>query len=113
MVHKNTEGKLDMGILRETAEKCKNWGKWGPDDEAGTLNYIGAEEIIAAAGLIKKGKTFSLGLNFDNQGPQSGLWGNRFNPIHTMLATGTDAISGNQDEGGIRYADDMVSLPLQ
>ena len=52
-----------MNILRETAEKCKNWGKWGPDDEAGTLNYIGAEEIIAAAGLIKKGKTFSLGLN--------------------------------------------------
>ena len=113
MVHKNTEGKLDMGILRETAEKCKNWGKWGPDDEAGTLNYIGADEIIAAAGLIRKGKTFSLGLNFDNKGPQSGLWGNRFNPIHTMLATGTDALSGNQDEGGIRYADDMVSLPLQ
>ena len=113
MVHKNTEGKLDMNILRETAEKCKNWGKWGPDDEAGTLNYIGPEEIIAAAGLIKKGKTFSLGLNFDNQGPQSGLWGNRFNPIHTMLATGTDALAGNQDEGGIRYADDMVSLPLQ
>ena len=113
MVHKNTEGQLDMNILRETAEKCKNWGKWGPDDEAGTLNYIGPEEIIAAAGLIKKGKTFSLGLNFDNQGPQSGLWGNRFNPIHTMLATGTDALAGNQDEGGIRYADDMVSLPLQ
>ena len=113
MVHKNTDGNLDMGILRETAEKCKNWGKWGPEDEAGTLNYIGAAEIIAAAGLIKKGKTFSLGLNFDNQGPQSGLWGNRFNPIHTMLATGTDAVAGNQDEGGIRYADDMVSLPLQ
>ena len=37
MVHKYTDGKLDMNILRETAEKCKNWGKWGPDDEAGTL----------------------------------------------------------------------------
>jgi kynurenine formamidase len=30
-----------------------------------------------------------------------------------MLATGTDAVAGNQDAGGLRYADDMVSLPLQ
>ena len=113
MPRKYTEGKLDMQILRETAEKCKNWGKWGPDDEIGTLNYIAPEDIVAAAGLIRKGKVFSLGLNFDREGPQKGLWGARFNPIHTMLATGTDAVAGNQDEGGIRYADDMVSLPLQ
>jgi kynurenine formamidase len=104
---------FDMAKLRQTAEKCDNWGRWGPDDEAGTLNFIAPEDIVAAAGLIKKGKVFSLALNFDNQGPQVGLWGNRFNPIHTMLATGTDAIAGIQDENGIRYADDMVSLPLQ
>ena len=46
-------------------------------------------------------------------GPQNGLWGNRFNPIHTMLATGTDAVAGRQESIGIRYADDMVSMPLQ
>jgi len=108
-----SEGKLNMGILRETAEKCKNWGRWGPDDEAGTLNFITPEDVIAAAALVRKGKTFSLGLNFDKDGPQKALWGNRFNPIHTMLATGTDAVAGNQDAGKFRYADDMVSLPLQ
>ena len=113
MPRRHDEGKLDMAILRQTAERCKNWGKWGPDDEAGTLNYITPADIIAAAGLIRKGKAFSLGLNFDRNGPQKGLWGNRFNPIHTMLATGTDAVAGTQDAGGIRYADDMVSLPLQ
>ena len=113
MPRKYSEGKLDMKILRATAEKCSNWGRWGPDDEIGTLNHISPQDIVAAAGLIRKGKVFSLALNFDNQGPQRGLWGNRFNPIHTMLATGTDAVAGNQDEGKIRYADDMVSLPLQ
>ncbi len=113
MPRRNTEKMFDMAKLRQTAEKCDNWGRWGPDDEAGTLNFIAPEDIVAAAGLIKKGKVFSLALNFDNQGPQVGLWGNRFNPIHTMLATGTDAIAGIQDENGIRYADDMVSLPLQ
>ena len=37
--------------LREAAEKYKNWGKWGPDDEIGTLNYTQPEDIIAAAQL--------------------------------------------------------------
>jgi kynurenine formamidase len=113
MPRHHTEKMFDMAKLRETAEKCSNWGRWGPDDEAGTLNFVSPADIVAAAALIKKGKVFSLGLNFDNQGPQVGLWGNRFNPIHTMLATGTDAVAGRQDELGLRYADDMVSLPLQ
>ena len=94
-----SKGKLDMAILRETAEKCKNWGRWGPDDEAGTLNFITPEDVVKAAALVRKGKVFSLGLNFDKNGPQKALWGNRFNPIHTMLATGTDAVAGNQDGG--------------
>ena len=80
---------------------------------AGTLNFVGPEELKAAGQLIKKGKAISLGLDFNSQGPQKTGWGGRFNPIHTMLATGTDAISGNQDAMGIRYADDMVSMPLQ
>ncbi|MEQ8194547.1 MAG: cyclase family protein [Rhodospirillales bacterium] len=113
MPRRYDEKMFDLAHLRATAEKCKNWGRWGPDDEAGTLNFVQPEDIVKAGQLIKKGKVFSLGLNFDRYGPQKGLWGNRFNPIHTMLATGTDAVSGNQDAGGLRYADDMVSLPLQ
>jgi kynurenine formamidase len=105
--------RFDMQHLRATAERCKNWGKWGPNDEIGTLNYVTPQAIVAAGKLIRKGKAFSLGLNFDRNGPQRGLWGNRFNPIHTMLATGTDAVAGRQDKGGLRYADDSVSMPLQ
>ena len=91
----------------------KKSGRWGADDEAGTLNNISAQDIINAARLIRKGKVFSLALNYDSNGPQNGLWDNRFNPIHTMLATGTDAVAGRQESIGIRYADDMVSMPLQ
>ncbi|HTU53155.1 MAG TPA: cyclase family protein [Acetobacteraceae bacterium] len=100
-----------LSHLREVAERCKNWGRWGDDDEIGTLNFVTPERLVEAAKLVKQGRRFSLGLNFDRKGPQSGLWGNRFNPIHLMLATGTDAVAGRQ--GGLRYADDMVSLPLQ
>ncbi len=26
--------------VREIFESVKNWGRWGPDDEAGALNFI-------------------------------------------------------------------------
>jgi hypothetical protein len=45
--------KVTREDLKEAAEKYKNWGKWGPDDEIGTLNYTQAEDVIAAARLVK------------------------------------------------------------
>jgi kynurenine formamidase len=109
--------KLTRQDLREAAEKYKNWGKWGPADEIGTLNYTKAEDIVAAARLVRKGKVISLALNFDNAGPQGAKSKypalGRINPLHTMLRTGTDAYSGVLDHRGIRAADDMVVMPLQ
>ena len=105
--------KITLKDIHAAAGRLTNWGRWGPEDEAGTLNNVSAQDIINAARLIRKGMSFSLALNFDNRGPQSGLWGNRFNPIHTMLATGVDAAAGRQEAIGIRYADDMVTMPLQ
>ena len=56
---------------------------------------------------------FALGIPLDRNGPQTGLFGGRFNPIHQMLATGTDAIAGQQDWNKIRYADDTLNLCVQ
>lgn len=103
---------MNRGHVERLAQKTKNWGRWGPDDQLGTLNYVGPNEVLHAGSLIKKGKVISLGLEFNFNGPQKG-WGNRFNPIHSMLQTGTDAVAGNQDWNNIRYADDMVTMPLQ
>jgi kynurenine formamidase len=109
--------KLTRQDLREAAEKYKNWGKWGPQDEIGTLNHTTAEDIVAAARLVRKGKVISLALNFDNTGPQGAKSKypslGRINPLHTMLRTGTDAYAGVLDHRGIRAADDMVVMPLQ
>jgi hypothetical protein len=106
--------RITVEQIHAMGERTSNWGRWGPDDEIGTLNHVTAQDIVTAAGLIKRGKVFSLGLNFDLNGPQEKSWGNRFNPIHVMLQTGTDAVAGRQDGPvGLRYADDIVSLPLQ
>jgi kynurenine formamidase len=100
--------------IYEAAEKLKNWGRWGADDQIGTLNHISPENIVAAAQLIKLGKVFALGIPLDRNGPQNGLFGGRWNPIHTMLATGTDAIAGRFDTPpGLRYADDALNMPVQ
>ena len=111
------EFQFDMDLILEKTDRNKQWGKWGPDDEWGTQNYVTAEDRINAAKLVKKGQVFALGLNFDDEGPQNGLFGGRWNPIHTMLATGTDAVQGKQTVPGKKYAsqyaDDSVSLPLQ
>lgn len=108
---------VDRDDIKAAADKYKNWGKWGPEDEIGTLNFTSAEDIIAAAQLVKKGKVISLALNFDHTGPQGAKSKypamGRTNPIHTMIRTGTDAYSGVLDKRGIRAADDMVTMPLQ
>lgn len=109
--------KLNRKDLSDAAEQFKNWGKWGPEDEIGTLNYTQPEDIVAAAQLVRKGKVISLGLNYDENGPQGAKSKypsmGRINPLHTMLRTGTDAYSGVLDKRGIRAADDMVVIPLQ
>jgi kynurenine formamidase len=103
--------------LRNAADKYKNWGKWGPNDEIGTLNYTEPEDIIAAAKLVRQGKVISLALNFDNNGPQRGrteyTMHGRINPLHLMLRTGTDAYAGVFDHRGVQGTDDLVVMPLQ
>jgi len=105
---------VNRAAIYEAAEKLSNWNRWGPDDQIGTLNHITPKMLVDAAGLIKKGKIFALGLPLDEK-LQSGLFGGRWNPIDTMLATGTDAAAGNQDDPSpyLRYADDAINLPCQ
>ena len=106
--------KVDRAAIYEASKKLSNWGRWGADDQIGTLNNVTPEDVINAGRLIKRGKIFSLGLSL-KEPIQSGLFGGRWNPIHTMLATGTDAAAGNQDVPFpyLRYADDAINMPCQ
>jgi kynurenine formamidase len=101
------------GEIARTAEHVRNWGRWGEDDRLGTANLITDADRAAAAGLVRRGKAFSLSQRFDEHGPQNG-WRRRTNPVHTMLDTGLDAEFGDQGfPHGIGGADDVVAMPLQ
>lgn len=114
-----SRGPVTRELLDEYCERFRNWGNWGSEDEIGTLNYITPSKVIEAAGLVRQGKILSLALPFDASGPQTGRFG-RVNPIHQMVATGTDHVAGNQrvldfEEGpyGFGYADDTITMYLQ
>jgi len=46
-------------------ESVKNWGRWGDDDELGTLNLITPEVRAAAARLVESGRTVSMARPID------------------------------------------------
>ena len=106
--------RITADTVREWGRRYSNWGRWGEQDELGALNLITPERILIATALPRLGQVISCGLNFDENGPQTGA-GGRHNPIHLMLATGSDVLAGAQDKipGGFRYADDSIIMPLQ
>jgi kynurenine formamidase len=100
--------------IAEASKKLSNWGRWGADDQIGTLNYVTPKDIAEAAKLVRKGKVFALGIPLDSNGPQNGVFGGRFNPILQMLHSGADGIAGKFSETGrASYTDDTLFLCVQ
>jgi kynurenine formamidase len=50
------------------AQDCQP-SKWGADDEIGAANYVDAEQVKMAVGLVKEGKTHPLGIVIDPNMP--------------------------------------------
>ncbi|HEX9855569.1 MAG TPA: cyclase family protein [Acidimicrobiia bacterium] len=108
-----------IDTVRALAKRHSNWGRWGDDDQKGTLNLITPDHIVGAARLVRQGKAISMALPFDDAGPQTGGL-RRFNPIHLMLRDGADVVAGTAVRdfyGGVdrhfRGTDDLVIMPLQ
>lgn len=100
------------------ARELSNWGRWGEDDQIGTVNFITPEKVRQGGGCIRQGRIISLAIPFDSNGPQRGGLG-RFNPMHFMLRDGGDTVTGAVLEfyGGrdrhLRGADDLVIMATQ
>lgn len=46
-----------------------NWGRWGDNDQRGTLNLITPELIVSAAGLVKSGRIYVLAIPLSEETP--------------------------------------------
>ncbi|GGJ59530.1 cyclase family protein [Streptomyces brasiliensis] len=104
-------------LLAGYISRLSNWGRWGPDDEIGTLNFVGPEQVRAAAALVRKGEVVPLSLPYDQDGCQDG--GFRQNPQLLVKASGADYAAGAQKQTpwgpgkGFGFSDDVVMLPTQ
>jgi kynurenine formamidase len=105
---------ITSDLFERYYRECSNWGRWGAEDQRGTLNHITTETVREAAGLVRTGKAISLQLPLDGNGPQTGAFG-RVNPVHQMVASGTDHLAGRQQYSGLGwgFADDSLFLFLQ
>jgi kynurenine formamidase len=81
-------GAMGDAELQGLFDEVSNWGRWGPDDERGTLNHITGAEVVAAAALVREGRTVSLSRNFPTQpGPE-----NPWPAQHHMVVGGDDSV---------------------
>ena len=49
-------------------QNFSNWGRWGDDDELGALNLVTPERVVKTAGLVRRGKVYSLAADIREDG---------------------------------------------
>src|SRR3989442_8936380 len=80
-----------------------NWGKWGPNDQFGALNYIHAAKRSQAAALVREGVSVSMSLPLaTRQSPDNPT------PVtHLMLQTGAP---GETQTAPLPYSADYFAI---
>lgn len=82
------------------SEHLSNWGRWGAEDEHGTLHYITAEKTLSAVSLVRRGKVYPLAISLEAEGP---LWPTRHKNWHV-------ATSRNLAGPGPGSAEDLLMM---
>jgi len=95
----------------EVAREVRNWGRWGDDDQLGTLNLIDGAARRRAAAAVVTGVAYPLGLPLsEREGIQAGFVPGRVNPMRTMIAVNEPL---SDDAEWICSSEDVVVMALQ
>ncbi|MEU5977947.1 cyclase family protein [Streptomyces sp. NPDC047315] len=95
--------------FHEIARRVNNWGRWGADDELGTLNLVTDEVVRTAAATVRTGRRIPLALPLHRDGLQTGLIPGRTNPLHTMIQINYEMFGPD----AVATSDDTVTMALQ
>ena len=73
-------------------ESLSNWGRWGEEDQLGTLNFLSSDKTKRAASLIREGMTVSCArtVSFDPSPDAPNP------PVHFMVESGEGWAHGGQ-----------------
>src|SRR5690606_16359129 len=101
--------------LREVLRDAPtNWGRWGPDDELGALNFLTREEVLRGVRSVRSGKVFTLGVPVGR--PEGDpIYPGRGQPKKLMAVDKGFYLNGRMAPfpGGIEYADDVIFMYVQ
>ncbi|GAA5170856.1 cyclase family protein [Pseudonocardia eucalypti] len=103
---------LSMGEL--LADAPKNWGRWGEQDELGSLNFLTPAEVLRGVSHVRTGEVFTLQrLIGDPNGDP--VWPGREPAQRTMIIdeSAWDGADAPNFPGGLHYADDKIHAFLQ
>ncbi|MGR6520346.1 cyclase family protein (plasmid) [Rhodococcus erythropolis] len=93
-----------------------NWGKWGPDDELGSLNYLDAKEALRGVSQVRTGDVFTLQIQMGRaEAPGDPAFPGRhsIDRENVLDESSWDGDGGPYFGGGARYADDSAHIFLQ
>lgn len=90
---------VDKATFESWIDELSNWGRWGSEDELGTLNFITPATRRAAAGLVRDGVSVSLAHEtLTEESPDNG------NPFrHRMLVSGESRGEWALDDIGVAF----------
>ena len=91
--------------MEESAKN--NWGRWGVDDEFGSLNLINSTTILHSVDLVKQGRIISLAQPL---GPETGTPPHRNRIRRFMDRDAGDYALGARAPGGFCFAEDTIQM---
>lgn len=97
-----TQQKVTLEEFDRIFESVKNWGRWGADDQLGTMNLITPERVRAAAALVRSGRRVSMEIPINKTaGPDNP------NPAIHFVTQGHDIDIGSS---GLRFGLDFLGM---
>ena len=100
---KSNRSKISLVEFDKLFELLKNWGRWGSDDERGTLNYITPEKVKAAVALVRSGRSVSMEIPLNTlAGPDNPV------PVLHYMSTTHDVDVGSGEL--LRFATDFLGI---
>ncbi|MGD8600684.1 MAG: cyclase family protein, partial [Gemmatimonadota bacterium] len=104
--------RVTLDQLAVWEDELSNWGRWGPDDQHGTLNLITPEKTRQAAALVRDGVTVSLAHFVTEEDAMDSQtfaptehWMTSVDPATGMPRFALDAISFGLHDGQLSHLD--------
>lgn len=104
----------DLRMSQVLANAPSNWGRWGPDDEIGSLNFLTPAQVLRGISAAKQGKVITCGEVIGNPKGDP-MWPGRLPTVRENVRDKRDYDEGKVEPfpGGVEFADDKISMFLQ